>query len=90
MAFSATKTRDNVVGNIRVAYYNADFDTVTAGHISTGFSTILFAEFLNEVTENDGRLQLNIADDGSTAEAGGLYCSGFTSNDTAIIKVEGY
>jgi hypothetical protein len=90
MAFSSSKVGDNVNGKYKELYFDADFASVTLGHIKTGLSTIIFAEHLNNTTENDGKLAINKASDGSTAEQGGLYCSGFTSNDTARIKVTGY
>lgn len=92
MAFSFTQAPvgSNINGKLVEKYFNVSFASVTSGYLSTGLSTIVFAEHLNNTTENDGKLAVNIASDGSTTEHGGLYMSGFTSNDTAIVKVTGY
>jgi hypothetical protein len=90
MAFSSTKVFETLEGNLRVKYIDATFTAVTSGQIKTGFSHIVFASSLNNTTENDGKLAINIASDGTTAEPGGLYCSSFTSGDTARFRVVGY
>jgi hypothetical protein len=90
MAFSATLLDTNISGKYVEKYFDADFASVTLGHIPTGLSTIVFAQFLNHTTENDGKLAINKNSANDAVEAGGLYCSGFTSNDTARIKVVGY
>ena len=92
MAFSSTSSGipDSMEGTMKVKYFDVTFAAVTAGYVKTGFSNIIFASHLNNVTENDGRLKINFATDGSTVEPGGLYLMGFTASDTARVRVVGY
>jgi hypothetical protein len=89
MAFSSTKLDTNLNGKYQEFYFDVNFASVTVGYIKTGLRNIIFADHLNNTTENDGKLVINKASDGSTAEQGGLYMTGFTSNDTARIRVIG-
>jgi hypothetical protein len=90
MAFSNTIVLTNVNGNLKEKYFDLDFASVTSGHIKSGFGTVVFAEHLNNTTENDGKLKINVASDGTTVEFGSVYFSSFTSNDTARVKITGY
>jgi hypothetical protein len=90
MAFSSTAVDSNISGKFIEKYFDVNFSSVTSGYVKTGLRNIVFADHLNNVTENDGRLKINFASDGSTVEQGGLYMTGFTSNDTARIRVVGY
>lgn len=90
MAFSSSKVDNNISGKFQEFFFDANFASVTSGYIKTGLSNIVFADHLNNVTENDGKVSINKASDGTTFEKGGLYLSGFTSNDTARIRVVGY
>lgn len=89
MAFSSSVVKNDVQGTMLCKVITASFAAVTSGHVKTGLRNILFAVHNNEVTEGDGKIVINKASDGSTAEAGGLYCSGFTASDVATILVYG-
>jgi hypothetical protein len=90
MAFSSTVTKSDVQGTMICKVISASFAAVTSGAIKTGLSNIAFAVHNNEKTEGDGLMKINIASDGSTAEHGSLYFSGFTSNDVATVLVYGW
>lgn len=89
MAFSSTVQKNDVQGTMVCKVYQASFASVTSGHIKTGLSNVVFAVHNNETTEGDGKLVINKASDGSTAEGGGIYFSGFTANDVATVIVYG-
>jgi hypothetical protein len=90
MAFSSTSIPAEVVGTKFVKIFTCSFAAVTAGAIKTGFNHVLFAKHNNQTTEADGKLLINIASDGTTAEEGSIYFSGFTANDVAQVFVYGY
>ena len=88
MAFSSTKSQEQLLGGVKVQVYELDFDSVTEGKVVTGLDTVYYASANNEVTETDGRTLRNKSD-ASTAEAGSVFVDGFTSNDTATLVVIG-
>lgn len=90
MAFSSSKSRDDVFGSTKVAFFSCDFASVTTGAVKTGFSTVIDATFRNAVSEGQGLVKINrnAADD--AAEAGTVNISGVTSNDTGTLIVYGY
>lgn len=89
MAFSSTVKKHDVQGTMICKVIEATFAAVTSGHIKTGLANIVAAVHNNETTEGDGKIVINKASDGTTAEKGGLYCSGFTASDVATIIVYG-
>lgn len=89
MAFSSTLKKSDVHGSLQVQVYTADFNAVTTGHIKTGLSNIIFAVHNNEVTEGDGKVEINRDSGDTAAEPGGLLLSGFTLSDVATVIVYG-
>lgn len=89
MAFSSAQVATDVHGTMECQIYTINSAGVTSGYIKTGFSNILFARLNNATTAGAGKVLINKASDGSTAEGGGLYMSGLTSNDVGEIIVFG-
>lgn len=88
MAFSAEKVSNHVAGNLLVAFYDLNFASVTEGVVKTGFSHVRHAAFENEVSEGQGKVQINKSA-ASTANAGSVFISSVTSNDTGKLMVWG-
>jgi len=89
MAFSATKLYEiSGVGGVRTQGWDLNFASVTEGILRTGMNQVLTAVHTNEVTEADGKIQKNKSA-ASTTENGAVFCSSFTSNDTAQLVVTG-
>lgn len=88
MAFSASKVSNHVAGNLKVAFFNLDFASVTEGVIKTGFDQVRHASFENEVSEGQGKVQINKSD-ASTAAPGSIFVSGVTASDTGKLMVWG-
>lgn len=89
MAFSYTKQKSGVMGDLQYVVYSVDFASVTSGHIPTGLSNVVFATFNNDVSE-DGKLEMNRNSADNAAEYGGVLLNSFTSNDTGTVFVIGY
>lgn len=89
MAFTSVLLKTDVVGSQMVQFYTCTFTAVTSGYIKTGLHNVLMAQHNNETTEADGKVKKNIATDGSTAELGGVYFSGFTAGDVVTVEVKG-
>lgn len=88
MAFSATKTEQQLAGAVKLQTWSIDLDSVTEGEVKTGLSQIRFAYFENEVTEGDGRTLINKSA-AATTLAGSVFIDGATSNDTGHLLVIG-
>lgn len=88
MAFSATKTEQQLLGAVKMQVWSLDFDSVTEGEVKTGLSQVRYANFMNEVTEGDGRTLVNKSD-ASTTSAGSVFVDGATSDDTGYLLVIG-
>ena len=89
MAFTYVVREQGVEGNKRYQILECTFTAVTVGYLPTGFSNILYASHNNETTAAAGLVKPNKASNGSTVEFGGIYFSGFTSGDFAVVKIEG-
>lgn len=89
MAFSSAQVDADIHGTTVCQIYTLNFAGVTSGYVKTGLSKILFARLNNATTAGAGKVLINKASDGSTAEGGGLYMSGLTSNDVGEIIVFG-
>lgn len=90
MAFSSAVVKSDVMGTGQVKIFSAAFTAVTVGAIKTGLSHVLFASHNNETTAGNGKMLINIASDGTTAEEGSIYFSGFTSGAAAKVFVYGH
>ena len=90
MAFSSAVVKSDVIGTGQIKIFTATFAAVTVGAFKTGLSHILFADHNNGTTAGAGKVLINIASDGTTAEEGSIYFTGFTSNDVAKVFVYGF
>lgn len=88
MAFSYSKVSNHVAGNLKVEFFDLNFASVTEGVVKTGLSQVRHAAFENEVSEAQGKVQINKSD-ASTASAGDIFVSGVTSSDTGKLMVWG-
>lgn len=89
MAFAATRISRNIVGNQVEEIWALDFASVTTGTFKTGLSTVEFAKFNNEVTEDAGLLKRNTST-GSDVVGGAVLISGVTSSDVGRLLVKGH
>ena len=88
MAFSYSKVSNHVAGNLKVAFFDVNFASVTEGKVQTGFAQVRHAAYENEVTEAQGKVQINKSD-ATTASPGDVFVSGVTSSDTGKLMVWG-
>jgi len=89
MAFTATQKEHNVFGSLKVKIFDLDFDSVTGGKISTGFNTVLYANYVPGVSDDHGIVYVNYSDAGTTASEGDVYVDAVTSDDTGKLLVFG-
>lgn len=80
MAFSATRKRITVMGNLKAEVWEFNSAGVTTGSFSAGLGVVDHCEVNNEVTANTGKV----------ARSGSLITlTGLTSGDTGTILVVG-
>lgn len=88
MAMSYTETVKSVVGDKKMSIYSVVMTGVTSGSFKTGYGNLHFAKANNEsAPAATNAVKKNIASDGSTAEYGTVYFSGFTSGDTFTLQI---
>jgi hypothetical protein len=90
MAFSSSVKKHDVQGTMILKVLDFNAASVTSGYVKTGLRNIVFAVISNRSTAGAGKALVNIASDGTTAEQGGLFLSGLTSNDVGSVLVYGY
>lgn len=89
MAITNAKTMDEYVGQKKHQVFTVTFTSVTEGAVATGLDNVIFANFVNNTSEDDGIVYMNYSDAGSTAAKGQVYIYGVTSNDVGTLFVIG-
>lgn len=80
MAFSATKKRDTLIGNLRAQIWTVNFASVTSGTFSCGLGEVDHISFMNNVSDDQGIW---------TASGSTITASSVTSNDTGTVLIIG-
>ena len=87
---TATKVLETPVGTLKCQFYAIDLTgSDTSINIKTGLTSLVFACFVNEITEAQGLIHRNFSDAGSTAYAGAVNISGCTAADNGMLMVLG-
>ncbi len=82
MAFTQTRTRRTVVGNLRLEIYVGTFTGVTSGTFVTGLGTIEGLSFVADTVRADTTFD-------HTSTAGSVAVGGVTSGDIMTLTVMG-
>ena len=89
MAFSKSKSTEQLVGLNKLQVFDLNFASVTSGDVVTGLDHIYSAVFNNQTSEAQGIVVPNVDTDGTTSKPGAIHISGVTASDLGQLTVIG-